>query len=167
MTDYVVDTNVWVTAGKPINQLTTQEEIICAKTCLDWLREFMTSNDRLVVDGYATRAILSEYRDNVGEGRIRRLLNDLERTPGRLEYKKIEFDENNHAIVDAEPLASSGFDRDDRKFVAAALAHHPTPPIVNAADTDWTMFHTELKAIGITLIEICPIYIDFLLKRKR
>lgn len=48
------------------------------------------------------------------------------------------------------------FPRDDRKFVAVALAHPTRPPILNAVDTDWWIFRKALERNGVCLEFLCP-----------
>jgi hypothetical protein len=50
-------------------------------------------------------------------------------------------------------------DRDDRKLVAVALAHNPTPPIVDATDSDWEKIRQLLLDVGLMVHELCPDYI--------
>jgi len=52
--------------------------------------------------------------------------------------------------------ALTAFDRDDRKFVAVALASSDSPPIVNATDTDWWLFREALARHGVTIEFLCP-----------
>jgi len=51
--------------------------------------------------------------------------------------------------------ALDGFDRDDRVYVAVALASGLTPPIQNATDRDWWEFREPLGAAGIEVNFIC------------
>lgn len=55
-----------------------------------------------------------------------------------------------------EDMELSRFDRDDRKFVAVALASEAQPPIVNASDTDWWHFREALTRNGLRLKFLCP-----------
>jgi hypothetical protein len=48
------------------------------------------------------------------------------------------------------------FDRDDKKFVAVALASGRTPPILNATDTDWWIHRAALTRNGIRVKFLCP-----------
>lgn len=48
------------------------------------------------------------------------------------------------------------FDRDDRKFVAVALAAGDAPPVLNASDTDWWHARAVLGAHGVTITFLCP-----------
>lgn len=55
---------------------------------------------------------------------------------------------------DDEELA--GFDRDDRKFVAVAVASGESPPILNASDTDWRDHQQALSRHGVAVEFVCP-----------
>ncbi len=155
--DFVIDTNVWVMVDKikDVGKLSLTE-IDCIDACQKWLRHFSTSHARLVVDGYLTRKILTEYRRNIKGRQAQDLLNQLERLPReRLVEIDIAFDADGFAIL---PFHTA--DPKDRKFIAVALAHAPMPPIVDATDTDWTKEKINLNAYGITIIELCPEYIS-------
>ncbi len=155
MADYVVDTNVWIMVDKSLEDVTTQTELDCIEACRQWLAAFMKSADRLVVD--ADYQILGEYRTYAKPSRqlANSWLNQLERAPrNKLVYiENIQYDDHSHAIIPFD------LDRKDRKFVAVALAHKPKPPIVTATDTDWDEAKDRLKAVGLTVIELCPDYI--------
>ena len=47
------------------------------------------------------------------------------------------------------------FDRQDRKFVAAAIASNVDPIVVNASDSDWKKHELELAGHGVRLEHIC------------
>jgi len=49
-----------------------------------------------------------------------------------------------------------GFHRDDRKFVAVAVASRRKPNILNAVDTDWWYFREQLKRHNISIKFLCP-----------
>lgn len=49
-----------------------------------------------------------------------------------------------------------GFDRNDRKFVAVALAAGGSPPVLNASDTDWWHARQVLGEHGVTISFLCP-----------
>ena len=50
----------------------------------------------------------------------------------------------------------AGFDMDDRKFVAVALASGTGPEILNASDTDWWDFREPLERHGVRVNFLCP-----------
>ena len=49
-----------------------------------------------------------------------------------------------------------GFDRDDRVFVAVALASGAKPAILNATDTDWWDYREALARHGVEIEFLCP-----------
>ena len=52
--------------------------------------------------------------------------------------------------------ALTSFDRNDRKFVAVALASGTEPKVLNASDTDWWDYRGELHRHGIVVVFLCP-----------
>jgi len=54
-----------------------------------------------------------------------------------------------------QDLSLDGFDRDDRVFVAVALAHPERPPILEATDTDWWHYRQALRANGVAIKFLC------------
>jgi hypothetical protein len=103
--------------------------------------------------------ILTEYRKNIREGGLaQQYLNQLLTQPiNRLIFVKLDFDADGYAIVPSDLMID---DEEDRKFIAAALAHTPTPPIIDATDTDWEKEKARLQKHGINVQELCPEYIQ-------
>lgn len=163
MTDYVIDTNVWVNADKNIERMERVERD-CAQKCDQWLGDFVKGDSRLVVDasqGYKP-GILWEYRKSIGQhGKARSLLNELARNwSERIADVEIEWDEDNFAVL---PDALRIEHREDRKFVAVVIEYrkdHSTPPIINSTDTDWRKENEKLEKGGIVLLELCSAFID-------
>jgi hypothetical protein len=81
-----------------------------------------------------------------------------------LEEAQIKFDNNGFAVV---PSSLMTVHSKDRKLVAVALAHNPHPTITDAADTDWKGVEKELGDAGITVLELCPDYIQELLPMQQ
>lgn len=156
--DYVIDTNVWVLSSRAISTLTL-EEIRCYRKALQWLKDFSTSANRLCVD--ADHRILVEYRNNIGQNTLaEQILNGLQRRPApRIIRVPIQWAEEADPVA-LVPEALNILDRSDRKFAAVALAVEPHPPIINATDTDWAKAKDHLAAVGLTVEECCPDYIQ-------
>jgi hypothetical protein len=165
VTDYVVDTNVWMMIDESVADA-SQAKLDCIEACKNWLRDFVNNEDRLVLD--ASHEILNEYRRNIkASRRLAHLwLNQLERAPRNklLEEAQIEFDNDGYAIM---PSSLMAVHNKDRKLVAVALAHNPHPVITDAADTDWKKVEKELGDAGITVLELCPDYIQELLPTQQ
>jgi hypothetical protein len=154
----VVDTNIWVFADKLIDELTSLAEIDCQEACFTYIMAFEREGHLLVCDiGYT---IIGEYRRNIKQGGLSQaMLNRLETRPRETHLLEvvISYDEAGYAEF---PFDLTTLDRSDRKFVAVALvAGNPTPPIVNASDTDWDIASDELRAHGLSIEELCPNYI--------
>jgi hypothetical protein len=52
------------------------------------------------------------------------------------------------------------FDRDDKKFVAVALASATNPIIYNASDTDWWHYRAALEEYDLVLSFLCPVLME-------
>jgi hypothetical protein len=48
------------------------------------------------------------------------------------------------------------FHRDDRKYVAVALASRTTPAVLNAVDQDWWQHREALARNGVRVRFLCP-----------
>jgi hypothetical protein len=48
------------------------------------------------------------------------------------------------------------FDRDDRVFVALALATPENPEIINAVDSDYRNHKEDLQRFEVSVVELCP-----------
>ena len=154
--ELVVDTNVAVVA----NGGHDAADDACLSRCVAELRRIQR-DCRLLLDN--EWLILREYLNNLGppgsalpgDAFIKWALNSQgnEARIGRIaitpdiEREFVEF-------PDDPELAS--FDRDDRKFVAVALASGTSPPIVNASDTDWCEHREALQVHGIEILFLCP-----------
>lgn len=158
MAAFVVDTNVPIIAnGK------SHADPACVIACLDVLLD--VRSDGMIVLDDAMR-ILNEYMDHLS----------LAGEPGAGDaFMKwawsVQADDNQCERVRLTPRYENGaddfaefpddpdlatFDRSDRKFVAAALASHREPVILNAVDSDWAESHEALARNGLTIRFLCP-----------
>lgn len=156
MVEVVVDTNVAVVA----NGLAEQANDGCVERCGDELERII---DGCVVVLDSDGLILDEYQ---------KILNfSGQPGVGDFFFKWLFFNQANpdhcrkvaitpHADRGFEEFpddsALTNFDRDDRKFIAVALASQTTPPILNASDTDWWNHLNALKQHGIEVSFLCP-----------
>ena len=154
----VVDTNVAVVAN---GNKTEQANEKCMSVCRGKLRQIQEGSLFLLLDDGGM--ILEEYRKNLspsgqpGPGDVffkwlwRNQHNDeycrwVSITP----HNQREFEE----FPDDPDLMS--FDRDDRKFVAVALASGSDPRVFNASDTDWWDYHEQLAKHSVKVVFLCP-----------
>ncbi len=156
----IVDTNVPVVA----NGNAEQASPACVAGCVQAIREIYQQHVLVLDDGWR---VLREYIANlrstgqpgVGDEFLQWVL--VNRT-NRVRCEQVPLTRQPHAeddndfceFPDDEALAH--FDRSDRKFVALALAHHAHPPVYNAVDSDWWLFHNALAAHGVGIVFVCP-----------
>lgn len=163
----IVDTNVWVMLGNipPDNEIERE----CVLACIQWGKRFNESGEEYKIAVDMKWKILTEYRNNIREGSLaQQYLNTLLSQPiMRLVFKPIQYDDNDHAIIDVDlDTDDQKFDPSDKKFVAVALAFDDPPPIINATDTDWEKHKVPIEAAGITVHSLCPDYITDKLENK-
>jgi hypothetical protein len=159
-----MDTNVAVVANGRAPQAGNQ----CVETCITTLVE-MRDHHRVLLDDQGL--ILEEYR--------RHLSPSGQPGPGDAFFKWL-WDNQGHLDhcrqIPITPVRGARsfeefpedpdlarFDREDRKFVAVAIASEEQPPILNASDTDWWYHRAALKRHGVGIRFLCP----ELMKRKR
>lgn len=155
----VVDTNVAVVAN---GNKTEQAGPECVFTCIDTLRQII-QDEKYVILLDDKFLIFDEYRKNLslsgqpgfGDFFIKWLLESqtderycrwIPITP----HDRREFEE----FPDDPDLMS--FDRDDRKFVAVALASGSDPRVLNASDRDWWDYRERLRKHGVKVVFLCP-----------
>jgi hypothetical protein len=158
MSRMVVDTNVAVCANGEAAQASPE----CVIACVDAL-ERLKRRGMVLIDVHGH--ILDEYvgrlsrsgQPGVGDAFLRWLI-DNQANRYRVRQVRITPDgTGGYAEFPADP-ALAGFDRDDRKFVAVALAASPRrpPPILNATDSDWKTFEAELAMHHVRIEFLCP-----------
>ena len=158
--DVVVDTNVPVTANGKATKASTK----CMENCIGLIGDILRSKYILRLDD--DWHILGEYEDNMrSEGQPgvgdRFLLWTLRNrsNPARCRLVRITTQD----IYGQSPFvefptdsALAGFDPDDHKFVAVALANQAESRILNATDRDWWEYRRPLEANSIQIEFLCP-----------
>ncbi|MYF98541.1 hypothetical protein F4212_05310 [Candidatus Poribacteria bacterium] len=161
MNAVIVDTNVIVIAND-----TDDKRADCRDRCQDRIHQIISCREKVIIDDYWR--ILNEYKNNtkpntrkgIGDVFVKTLLQNLNNP-------------NFCTIVSITPLAGNGtefkefpndsalngFDPDDRKFIAVALAYQKdygnTPTIILAIDKGWKNYITALAAHGVSVDTIC------------
>ena len=151
----VVDTNVAVVA----NGRSEQASANCVKTCAERLGGIMRGDVKLVLDN--RWIILREYMQNlrsngadVGDRFLGWILVNKDDWCDSVSITPVNALENEYEEFPDNP-ALEDFDRDDRKFIAVALAHPEKPPILQATDTHWWDFRNTLYKHGVRVEFIC------------
>ena len=153
----VADTNVAVVA----NALSEQASEDCVEACAERLEEIMRGEVKLVLDD--DWQILGEYAQNlhstgtdVGDRFLLWVLRNW-RNPQQCDLVHItpvNGSKNKFEEFPPDP-ALEGFDPDDRKFIAVAVAHPERPPILQAVDSQWWDFRDAFHRNGVTIEFIC------------
>ncbi len=154
--DVVVDTNVAVVA----NCQTEQASEMCIERCIDALQSF-PSEACLFLDDRGL--ILDEYRKHLKfsgqpgvDDAFFKWLWDNQANEAHCRKVPITLhdDRGFEEFPDDPKLAQ--FDRDDRMFVAVALASGTHPTVMNASDRDWWIYRKALKRCGVAVTFLCP-----------
>lgn len=150
----IIDTNVLVVA----NQHHENASIHCVERCMDALAE--AHGDQVFLD--EGQRILDEYRHHcshsgqpgVGDAFFKWLWDNQGNT---CHCKKVLITPHEGRGFGEFPEDANfdGFDRNDRKFVAVAVASNEEPPIINASDTDWWDYREAFKKNGINICFLC------------
>ena len=151
-----MDTNVALVANGKAEQASPS----CALVCIVRLREMQDEN-RILLDD--KNLVLEEYRKRLsfsgqpGPGdAFFKWLWDNQENPGHCRKVTVHFHADREFLEFPDDPALDSFDREDRKFVAIALASGTEPEILNASDTDWWDHRYELQVQGIEVVFLCP-----------
>lgn len=162
MSKYIIDANVPLIAGTSVKDI-PQDQLQCARKCLDFIRKFMNNpQSGLVLD--AEGRVLREYRkafEGKGEPNAatefciwaHQMPKDVQDYIHLTEIAENEFQDYPKSDI----LAA--FDPPDRKYIALAHVHPEKPPIVEASDSKWWGIKDELKKNGIEVLFIDEDYI--------
>ncbi len=152
----VVDTNVPIIASGRSNAGPE-----CVAACARAVHDTIDSGHIVVDEG---GQIVQEYRNHlrasgqpgIGDAFLRWLLTNLwnsERCSQLTITPKAQDPEDFEEFPDCAAL--SDFDRDDRKFVAVAVAHPENPPILQGLDVKWWGWRNALGKAGIVVTFVC------------
>lgn len=75
-------------------------------------------------------------------------------------YKKCKNGDSEDFVLFPQDSDLCGFDKSDRKYVAAALASRRTPDVLNAVDRDWWQYRDALKRNGVRCRFLCPQHME-------
>ena len=154
--DVVVDTNVAVVA----NYQTEQASEMCIESCIDALQSFRNEACFLLDDRRLDPRGISKALEVLGSaGSGRRFFQVVMGQPGKRSALPEGSDNAPRRPwfrrVPGRPNLAQ-FDRDDRMFVAVALASGTHPTVMNASDRDWWIYRKALKRCGVAVTFLCP-----------
>lgn len=152
----VIDTNVLIVAN---TRGADHASSACVVRCVKAL-EHIKGDGHLIVDD--RWEIVSEYRNQVnpsgqpgvGDAFLKWVLTNLWNAE-RCTQIRVTSHPSRGYVEFPDDQALEKFDRSDRKFVAVAIAHGGRPPILNAVDSDWADFSTELHRHGVRVTQLC------------
>ena len=162
MSAVIVDTNVIVIA----NDTDDDDRKDCRERCQDRLMRIFSHGEKVVVDdrwrifGEYERNVKPNTKKGIGAIFVKTLMQNL-KNPGICTMVHITSLAGNGTDFEEFPTdnALSGFDPDDKKFIAVALAHKQetgqTPTILLAIDRGWLRFMDPLENHGISVNLIC------------
>ena len=152
----VVDTNVPIVS----NGHTPQASLECRRTCISMLNQIKESN-RVVLDDRGL--IMAEYRKKLsfagqpGLGdAFFKWVHENQANLERCLKVRVVLDEARGFREFPDDPALDGFDPDDRKFVAVALASGLSPTIYDATDPGWWDHRVALQQAGVNVYFLCP-----------
>ena len=152
-TPVVMDTNVACVANGDADQAGPG----CVVACVDRM-ERIKAEERLILDD--GHRILKEYPTTAGQKRAGHAFTKWawmnRHNEERCTLVSIEPDGQRGFVEFPDDDDLAGFDRDDRKFVAVAMASGESPPIVNASDKDWRDHRHALSRHGVIVEFVCP-----------
>lgn len=152
----VMDTNVAVVANGEASQAGPD----CVTACISRIKSIQKEETILVDD---SGFVLQEYRrrlrprgePGIGHQFFLWLADHLGDETRCRQVQVTPHGERGFAeFPDSEDLRD--FDRDDRAFVAVAIASGVGPPVVNASDTDWWNHREALARHGVEIEFLCP-----------
>ena len=154
----IVDTNVAVVANG--QEESPQASPNCVDTCINRLEGIVRGEEKLVLDngwiilGEYLRNLRSTGEPGAGDSFLRWILMNKDDRCDLVPITPVDGSENEFEEF-PDDLALDGFDPDDRKFIAVALAHSEKPPILQAVDSQWWAFRDILWENGVTVAFIC------------
>ncbi|HYR26024.1 MAG TPA: hypothetical protein VEQ09_09345 [Aquabacterium sp.] len=152
---YVVDTNVLLVANGQHPAVTAA----CVQACQTWLARLMAEgrialdNDFAIVREYQHKTHASDG-SGVGDAFLRWVLHHID-DPARCDIVPIAPDEKLGYAGFPDDARLTAFDASDRKFVAVARAHPESPPILQAADSKWLDWSSQLADHGVQVRFLC------------
>lgn len=165
----VVDTNVPVVANGQSEQASPD----CVSACAVRLRELTRSDKLILDDGWRIlkeykRRLRSEGQPGAGDAFLKWVLTNYS-NPNRCELVRITSSgacETDFAEFPINPELE-GFDADDKKFIAVAMAHPEKPPILQATDAEWWDLKDHFQTAGVTIDFLCEDDIKAICERRR
>lgn len=156
----IVDTNVAIVANRDSDHADARCELACVEKL-----EIIVANERVALD--SLDLIFQEYQRHlnfkgppkIGDIFFKHLHNNRANT-NKVIIQDILEDNNKGFVSFPDNPELSKFDPSDRKFVAVAINLNLPCIIINATDSDWAQFHTQLNDEGLSIEFLCPQHVQ-------
>ena len=152
MTDFVVDTNVFIVAhGRDGNW-----DLTCQSTCVEMLEKICQDYVIVIDDAYH---ILGEYERALkqlegAESISHKFFKHVHTKRGSNQVPLVSITPVPDEKRGFEQLPKNELDPSDRKFLAVAV--EAQAEIVNATDSDWSEQGELTSRLGVTVRQLCP-----------
>jgi hypothetical protein len=153
----VIDTNVPVVANGKHDKAGPKCEHACVEALRAARRQLILLDESYLILAEYRRNLAGSGQPGLGDAFFKWLWNNQANpdhcrlvaiTPvGGSAFDYIEFPNDSDLV---------GFDQNDRKFAAVALASNMSPTILNASDRDWWNFRECLARNGVKVKFLCP-----------
>ena len=153
----VIDTNVAVVANGKHEEASDDCVLCCIEALLQARQDKVLVDDAGQIFGEYQKHLSHAGQPGVGDAFFKWLWNN-QANPKHCRQVAIIPDGSAGRVFAEFPDDPElrAFDRDDRKFVAVAIASGETPEVLNAVDTDWWHFQVALVRHGIRIRFLCP-----------
>jgi len=154
----VIETNVIAVA----NELAHHADLKCMLACINALQIAQQKRKIVIDSGQLFFAEYFRYANRAGQPGLgdafMKWLWDNQANTRRCE--RVDITPSDHDAENFEEFPDdpelTGFHKDDRKFVAVAIASRQNPKILNAVDSDWWHFREQLSKHNISVQILCP-----------
>jgi len=157
MLRYIIDTNVLVVANENHSAAKEEDVFQCQQLLFTVMKNHISIDSLELIFNEYLRHAKRSGQPGVGDAFVKWLWSNQfgQKHCERVDITPISDGEREFSeFPDNESL--KGFDRDDQKFVAVAIAGSHNPVICNATDSDWWHYKDAFQAIGIKIDFICP-----------
>lgn len=150
--NYVIDVNVPIVSEGRSPQATRQ----CVLNCIEFLEQLKIGH-KIILDSKSK--IISEYVKHLASKQAPSISAEFykwvisnQANPTKCEM--VDIHSNSQREFDEFPADNKlkRFDRNDRKYIAVAIAHPNHPEIAQAVDTKWKPYEGALRRHGVKII---------------
>ncbi len=152
---FLIDTNVAVTANRKSDAGPACQDAAAQRLVQLQQHEILVLDDAFQILNEYDRNLHAAGQPGAGDAFYLWALRNRNNRRHCVQVALELADDGSFAAFPTAPELAA-FDRDDRKFVAAARTHPARPPVVNATDTDWHHHRAALAHHGVTVEFLCP-----------